>query len=467
MVRKFINMSLFGCQCLPKLLFTTWFKLTAIFVLAVVLSGCAATTSVTRSDIDYLEDNPLSDDEVLETIFSPTLNVSKNSAARGTSNRLTLREVLNIAFENNPTLAEFTANRELALSAVLTANAWHNPKFDSDLRYVTGNGDDIEYELGLNQVFELPGKRRARQEAAEAVQLAVEQEETSFMVLLHAEVKKAYRSVIFRDAKINLEMQNLDLAKEIVAVVKKRVDAGEARPIELTRARVEELKARKQIQAARRLRNIARKVLNALCGGTLPPNFILLDPSPAQFKPASTEQVHTLAQSRHPKLKHLIALKRQKELELKREQVAWYPDFSPGVGFENEEDEDSYTISLGLELPLWNKNSGGIAKAKAELKRIGAQISRAKQDIVRDVDVVLETYEGALEQIHAFEELRSVAREALKTETFLYEQGEVDLLTLLDARRTTQETESEYLGALHDLHLSRIELEQTIGIIGD
>ena len=474
MVWKSINITLSKvCRCSLNLFFINWLRFIATLVFVVAFVGCTTTTSMTQSRSNDFEDNSLSEDEALEAIFSSTptnsaIGIPENPVIGGsTDDPLTLHDVLNIAFNNNPTFAEFAANRELARSAVLEAVAWKNPEFHSNLRYITGDGDDIEYELGVSQRFELPSKRRARREAAAAIELVAEQEETSYKVILHAEVTKAYRTVTYRDAMITLELQNLELAKEIVAVVKKRINAGEARPIEATRARVEELKAKKQIQSAKRLRNISRKSLNALCGGTLPSNFNLLDSLPRQFELANADQVLAQAQVRHPELRRLVALKQQKALELNRERISWHPDLSPGVGFEKEADEDSYIVSMGLEIPLWNKNQGGIAKAKAELQQIEAQILKIKQDIVRDVDLALETYTNAIEQIRAFGELRSAAADALKTETFLYEQGEVDFITLLDARKTAQETESEFLAALYNAHLSRIELEQTIGISGD
>ena len=443
----------------------------ALFVLIGFFTGCATTTSITPRDSNDLEEVSLSDNEALEAIFSSTptksaIDISEHPETEAIIAPLTLDEVIAIAFENNPTFAEFAGNRELARSQVLEAMAWQNPEFDSGLRYVHGGSDDVEYELGLSQTFELPSKRRVRREAAEAMELVVEREEASFKVLLRAEVTKAYRTVAYREAKIALETQNMELAEEIVTIVERQVDAGSGRPVEVTRAKVEVLKTKKQIQIEQRLRHISRKLLNSLCGQGLPQKFELTNSLPAQFEPANTKQVLAQAQIRHPELRRLLALQQKKELELNREQVAWYPDFSPGVGFEQEDDADNYIFSFGLEIPLWNKNQGGIAKAKAELQQIDAKIQRINQDIIRDAEVALEAYAGALEQIRAFEELRSAAADTLKMETFLYEQGEVDFITLLDARRTVQETESEYLAALYDAHLSRTELEQIIGITG-
>ncbi len=440
----------------------------------ICVSGCATTSKVSRQDTlgEQKDAEPgLPKTAIPEIVSSPQsqkppADKIPERKPRQDQTSFSLSDVLEIAFENNPTFAEFAANREFARSAVLEAIAWHNPELNTGLRYVSGNGNDVEYELGLNQPFELPVKRRTRRQAAEAIEEVTRREEGSFQVLLRAEVIKAHSTVVYRQETISLTTQNFELAGEIVKIVEGKVDAGSARPIDVTRAKVEMLKANKEIQSAQRLLNVARTVLNALTGRRLPSDFKLTDALPTLFEPIETEAIHVKAQAEHPELQRLHALKEQKRLELEREQVSWYPNFTPGIGFEQEEDAENYIISFGLEIPLWNKNKGGIARARAELSQIDAQIFRASQEVIRDVETATEGYSGALEQIHAFDELRSAAAEALKSETFLYDQGEVDFISLLDVRRTAQETESEYLAALYEARLFQIEIEQTIGLTG-
>jgi len=123
---------------------------------------------------------------------------------------------------------------------------------------------------------------------------------------------------------------------------------------------------------------------------------------------------------------------------------------------------------LGIELPLWYRNRGGIAAAQAGLRRAEAELARTRQEIERDVETAVQAYESAREQLAAFDAgLRAGAAESLRIETSLYEQGETEFLQLLDARRTAQQTETEFLQALYDGTIARAELERAIGIGGD
>ena len=63
--------------------------------------------------------------------------------------------------------------------------------------------------------------------------------------------------------------------------------------------------------------------------------------------------------------------------------------------------------------------------------------------------------------------LRAAAAESLRLESFRYEEGEVDFLQLLDARRTARQTESEYLQALYNAQIAHAEVERAMGNEGE
>lgn len=167
------------------------------------------------------------------------------------------------------------------------------------------------------------------------------------------------------------------------------------------------------------------------------------------------EQAQQIALAQHPVLRRLEAVLRQKELIVQREQKAWFPSIRIG-------------IPLGLEVPLLNRNKGGIAAAKADLERTQAELTRARQEIQRDLEMATQTYESAREQVAVFQGgLRAAAAESLRIETLMYQEGEVDFLQLLDARRTARQTEAEYLQIMYDAQIARIEIERAIGIGGE
>lgn len=382
--------------------------------------------------------------------------------------RLTLSQTLAIAFERNPTFAEFEANREAARAEVIQALAYPNPEIEASIGRATPleapKETNATYGFSLVQPLESPTKRRTRRAAAEALEEIVDREEGVFRATLRAETAKAYFTILYRQRAGELAENARRNAEEIQAVVNRRVEAGEAPEIDRIKASVEMLKASRTVQSEQRRLASARAVLNALCGGALPEGFQLYDSLEDDRKAADASEAIQYAMDRHPLLLKLHAEQRKQEAVIARERAASRPDLKPGISAGREFDTNSVGLSLGVEIPIWNRNRGGVASAHAELNRIDAAMERTRLEIRRDIETALQNHESAREQIAAFgASLRASALESLKIETLLYEQGETDFLRLLDARRTAQETENEFLQALYDAAIARAELERATG----
>jgi len=407
------------------------------------LAGCA--TAPSRQGLpDAASPGPpgLPTSEIIARVFPSENAPPAANAPEGAA--LTREQAQKIALEKNPTFAEYAARRAAANAEVLQAIAYPNPDLELGL----------ELFPSLFLPVEPPAKRQTRRAAAEAAMPVVDRSEDEFRAALAADVAKAFCTVLYAERAAALSKEALHIEQEIEQVVGRRVEAGEAPEIDRIRAQVETLKASRAVQAQQRQNATARVILNTLCGRALPKDFALADRLDQALAEADVEQARQIALAQHPVLRRLDALLRQKELAVQREQKAWHPNIRLGV-------------PLGAELPLGNQNQGGIAAAEAELQEVRAEQARIRQEVERDVETGAQTYEGAREQRAAFEGgLRAAASESLRIETTMYEEGEVDLLQLLDVRRTARQTEAEYLQALYDAQAARIELERAIGAGG-
>ena len=85
---------------------------------------------------------------------------------------------------------------------------------------------------------------------------------------------------------------------------------------------------------------------------------------PAPVASPSPEQLAAL-----PKIRASLAAYSASETALKTEIRRQYPELSLGTSYEidgNDSFEDSLTLGIGFNLPLWNRNRVGIAEAKGE-----------------------------------------------------------------------------------------------------
>jgi cobalt-zinc-cadmium efflux system outer membrane protein len=443
-------------------------------LLLVALAGCATLPPGSSPASSSPPSLPLGAAEAIERIYAPGPDAVRGDEMPRDDNATTLalEQVLAIAQRRNPAFDVFAANREAARAEVLQALAYPNPELE-----ITGGAatareaprdSALEYGVGLVQPIELGAKRRARQAAAEALLPVAQREEDVFRATLRGDVAKAYHTVLYHERALELARAALRTEREIGQIVARRVEGGEAPEIDQVKQQVEMLKASGAVRSRERQLASARAVLNALCGRALPPGFRLQDALENPLAAPDLEQARQIAQGRHPALRRLEAVLRQKERIVERERKAWYPDLKPGVNAGREMDADSVGVSLGVELPLWNRNQGRIAAAEADLAEARADLERARLEVLTGLDTAALACESAREQLSAFRGgLRSAAAEALRIETFLYQEGEVDFLHLQDARRTARQTEVEYLQALYDAQIARAEFERAVGIGGE
>lgn len=381
----------------------------------------------------------------------------------------TLPEILSIAGERNPSAAVFQSNIEAARGELTSARAYPNP----DLELELGKGKALDqpgsaYErqdrLGVGQSLEWPGKRFYRRKAAEAEVGVAQMEMEDFQLELAARVKEAFFNLLLAERIGRVTAKNLETAEALVSSARLRVESGEAPELELIKARVEFLKATKDSRRAGNRVAIAKAVLNGLLGGTLGPRYEVTGESSGPEKSYDLAPLLDRALTRHPRI-----LRQQKALEaagyaLSRERQSRMPDLTIRGSTSEEIDKRSYAVGLSVPFPLFYQRQGEIATARAEQTRAGAELEQTRVELTRLVTEEYQNYRIAVDQLKVFEEgLLKQADEALRIAQLSYQQGESDLLNLLDAQRVQRTTLIEYHEAQFELQAAMARLEQVTG----
>lgn len=380
---------------------------------------------------------------------------------------LTLAQLLNIAERHNPTRAVFAANRRAAAAQVTQAGAWDNPEAEVEVGSAkTTAGERLGVgRLSVRQRIPWPGKRSSRIDAAQAGSAVADSEARSLALDLAGEVSASAVDLAIDHQGLDQATAIQTIAHEVAALVDKRLTAGEATKSDLLRARVDALQADQEVAALTSDLAAARAGLNALCGGVLPVTFtvaLVLDQLPA----LDHEQALATAESQHPELARIQATLRQHQLEVDRERSAAYPDVTVGVFTGKETDSRNLGVSVGIDLPLWNRNQGGIEAANAEVDRAQAEFAVQRAKLRREVDQAWRAYDKARAQVDRYRtDIRSTAQEALRLAMSAYQTGETSALDVLDARRTAQAIETGFIDALRQAHAARVRLDLATGTL--
>lgn len=381
----------------------------------------------------------------------------------------TLPEILAIAQEKNPSVAVFQSNIEAAMGDLRLAKAYPNPDFEIDLGKgralePPGSAYEMEKSFGLGQSLEWPGKRLYRSKAAEAEVGIAREVLEGFRLELIAEVKEAFYNVLLSERIFQVSTKNLETAQALVGSARLRVESGEAPELELIRARVEFLKATKDSRRAESRVVIAKAALNSLLGGALGGDYEVTAGSAGSERAYDLAPLLDHALTRHPRI-----LRHQKAVEaadyaLSRERQSRMPDLTFRGSASEEIDKRSYTVGLSVPFPLFYQRQGEIGRARAGQARAQAELEQIRAELTRLVTQEYQNYRIAADVLRVFEDgLLKQADEALRIARFSYQQGESDLLNLLDAQRVQRTTLIEYHEARFELQAALARLEQVTG----
>jgi len=130
------------------------------------------------------------------------------------------------------------------------------------------------------------------------------------------------------------------------------------------------------------------------------------------------------------------------------------PDINTRVSVQQVDGtDDTITgVQVGIPLPLWNRNQGGIRQAQAEVTAASQNIDRLALDLKRRLATTFRDYADAHAQAQIYsEEILPRSKKTFELVQQAYAIGEVGYLDLLAAQRTYSQTNLRYLDSLQSL----------------
>lgn len=110
----------------------------------------------------------------------------------------------------------------------------------------------------------------------------------------------------------------------------------------------------------------------------------------------------------------LLARYEAAQAALRLEIAKQYPDVHLGSGYQWDQGENKWNLSINLEVPIFNRNRGPIAEAEARRGEAAARIFEAQARVATEIDGLAATLKSAEEEsrraAEALEELRQQTR---------------------------------------------------------
>jgi len=383
---------------------------------------------------------------------------------------LTLMAALDMTLKHNPALAASTEEVHARDAATIQASLLPNPELAVELENFAGSEDlqgfdGAETTIALSQRIELGSKRSKRRQVASLEKDLAEWDYQSKKLDVLTATAKAFIRVLAAQEQVLQSEELTRLAEQTLAAVSARVDAGKVPPLEQTRAQVELAVARTTAGKAVKDLDASRRRLAAFWGkdqiefkqviGDLTTLTAL--PSEASIRPLLTS---------NPDLARWGDEVEQREAALTLSRSQSIPDvtFSFGVRNFQETDNNALVAGVGLTLPLFDRNQGGISEARANLEKTRHERRAAETENLAGFAEAWQNLSAAyLEATSLRDDILPGAQSAFEAADFGYREGKFDFLQMLDAQRTLFEAKGQYLQALAAYHEARTEVERLVG----
>jgi cobalt-zinc-cadmium efflux system outer membrane protein len=377
---------------------------------------------------------------------------------------LTEAEAAQLALANNAELHAAFGELGIAQADVMAAGLYTNPSLEVLLRFPQGGGSsNVETELGfsLADLWLVPARKRVARARAEQLTMEVVSEVLNTV----ADAKRAHNACVIAVAKREQAAQVLAAAEAWRAQMRLRADFGFHSQWDLSMAdafvarqalMLEEADAGVAIAYARlrHVTGVATEELQAQGELPTPPD-----------EPVVVADLVALALAHRPDVRaaRLGLVAADRAITLARRSV--WRDVTVGPAFARETDgTDLWGGLLQVGLPVFDRNQAGRARAEAERRQAGNQAEATVAAAREQVTIAAASLTLALARERLLRERILPARQAaLDFATRYYNEMQLNMLFVLQARQELYAAQMEHTAALGAIREAQIELEFAVG----
>ena len=403
------------------------------------------------------------------TLVSTLLSTSASQRSQSTPAPLRLADLEQMALANHPALAEASAHVRAAEGRHLQSGLYPNP-------VVGATGDENspgevirggEFGGFVEQRLVTGGKLRHRRNVTnqDVAQAEADREARKLRVLIS--VRRLFYEALGARELLGIREELLRNAEEAVETTEQLANVGQADHPDLLQARIEGAQAKVELSAARAAQRRTWRQLAAIAGN---PRLQLasLDGDLADLPSLDYQQSLSTLLSDSPQIVRAQAGIARGEFGVKSAHAEKTPDVTVrgGLRYNRELIElggqpvglEGF-FDIGVELPLFNKNQGAIAAARADLEASRRAVDRLKVQLEVDLAAAFEVYQHNLELARAYrDEMLPAAEEAHQQYAEGFRKMAAAYPQVLIAKRTLLQLREKYTMALVNVWRTAAEI---------
>ncbi len=393
---------------------------------------------------------------------------------------LTLQSALDVAVQDNPSLAEIQARSEAMAAIPSQVGTLPDPVISFNALNIPADTFDLAQENmtqlqgGISQAIPFPGKLALREEAALHEAEAAAHDVTEARWRLLRDVKKIWWALYYLDRALEIIRINQDLLRQFVEIAQTKYEVGEGLQQDVLLAQLELSKLFDSELVLIGARENAEAQLNAL-----------LD-QPADHKITIPEKVREdlpdlLAEStlfqQAESYRALLKSRResvnaaQSRLDLAKKD--YYPDFNVGAYYGGRHDtlsgqqrSDFLTMKLSMTVPIFfaSKQRKAVDQRNSELMQRRYALQDEWNNVRADIAKASSDYRQSKNQTVLFKSgIIPQARQTVASMLSGYQVDKVDFLNLVRSQITLYNYEIQYWKVLTEANQALAQLTAMIG----
>lgn len=397
------------------------------------------------------------------------------SLAQSVTPTLTLAELERMALERNPTIGQAKAAVDAAAGRVKQAGLYPNP-------VISAIGEEMSYgpiirggEIGggVEQRIVTAGKLGLSRKVAEQSRLETEEAAKAQRQRVLNAVRSLYYQALGEQYIVQVRTRLVRLAGEAVRISKELVNVGQADQPDQLAADVESKRIELELIDARERQDRTWRQLAAIV------NNLELKPVPLvgdleAIPRLEIEQALASIYGESPELRAATIDVNRAELELKRARKEKIPDLivSGGVRYNREllEVANGSTIrrpvgpegffNIGVEIPIFNRNQGNVAVAKAGVERARLDVDRTKLALRSRLAEVYRSYRTSMTRADLYKkEMLPKAQKAYELYLNSFRQMAAAYPQVLISQRSLFQLQDDYVNSLVNAWQRSVEIQ--------
>ncbi len=318
--------------------------------------------------------------------------------------------------------------------------------------------------------------------AAKMLREKVEVDKVKAEVDVIEQVTKAYYLVLVNETRVGLINANIANLDSTLREARILYENGFAEKIDVSRLQVQMNNLEAERKGVDQGVNVSKNLLKMSMGMPVSEQIVLTDPLEGIDFDYNLNDVNNFSLQERVEMQQLNYLRKLAELDIKNTYSQYIPkvEFSAGWGrntgtnsfsdvWKGDQWFSNSAIGVNVSIPIFDglRKKYTVQRKKVQLQTLDNQYKQLTNSLSQELINAREALDVSLERLEVQQANLDLAKEVSDITREKYREGVGSNLEVLNAEEDYKQSETNYLSALYDAIIARVDLNKALGKLKD